>query len=194
LFDTIRRDLYRAVLVNQHETGAGPLLRELFNPGTQAILVHRFGRWADGLPAVLRLPLRCLHFLLQYYFSWRVGIYIPIGAKIGPGLVIHNWSGGIVLPCAPIGRDLTIIGGGILMDYATRGIGVEVQLGGGTKVVGKVQLGDRVRTGPNSVIQTDVPDDMIAYGNPARIIRPIILAKPALGIPERPVEPAAKPD
>lgn len=170
MFENVRRDLGRSVLANQ-DSGRTALLRELFNPGTQAILLYRLGRWADQQIPPLRFILRLLHFPLTYCFAWRAGIYIPIRAEIGPGMLIHTWGGGVFLPCARIGRDLTIIGGGVLMDYDTREIGDEVWIGAGTKVVGKVRIGNRVRTAPNTVIQSDVPDDMIAFGNPARFIR-----------------------
>ena len=174
MFENVRRDLTRACRANQSEEGLAPLLRELFNPGTQAILVHRFGYWCDQLPIPgVRHALRVLHFIIQYFFSWRVGVFIPIKAKIGPGLVIHTWGGGVFLPCTTIGRDVTIVGGGVLMDYLTRGIGDEVQIGAGTKIINKAKIGNRVRTGPNSVVQADVPDDCVVFGNPGRVIGPI---------------------
>lgn len=188
MFENVREDLRRSQIGNQGGTvGLMPLLRELFNPGTQAVLVYRLGRWCNGCIAPLRVPLRIMHFVLQYFVAWRVGIYIPVRAEVGPGIVIHNWGGGIVLPCAPIGRNLTIVGGGVVMDYRTRAIGDDVWIGPGTKVIGKIRIGNRVRTGPNSVLQADVPDDMIAYGNPARVIRRMNLGttppKPPLTAP-----------
>jgi len=177
MFENVRRDLRRAVLMNQ-DTGRTALLREFFNPGTQAILLYRFGRWADQQIAPLRFMLRLIHFPLTYFFAWRVGIYIPVRADIGPGMVIHTWGGGVFLPCARIGRDFTIVGGGILMDYDTREIGDDVKIGAGTKVVGKIRIGNRVRTGPNAVIQSDVPDDILAFGNPARFIRRVVRKQP----------------
>lgn len=123
----------------------------------------------------MRVPLArqlliALHMLVEYVFAWRVGILIPIRATIGPGFVIHTWGGGIVLPACPIGRDVTMIGGGVQFDYHTISIGDRCEFAPGTKGVGKIRIGDRVKTGPNSVIQTDVPDDSIAFGNPARIV------------------------
>lgn len=175
MLDNIRRDLARACRANQgHQTGFGPVLRELFNPGTQAILIYRFGFWADNLrPASIRYALRLIHFPLQYIFGWRVGIFLHVKARIGPGLVIHTWGGGVFLPCCPIGTDVTIVGGGVLMDFNTRSIGDEVVIGAGTKVMGKVRIGDRVRTAPNSLIQTDVPDDCVVAPNVSRILGPI---------------------
>lgn len=172
MFSLIREDLRRARIGNQgSEQSVAALLRELFNPGTQALLVHRFGFWTRTvrIPG-LRQLLAALHFLVQYIFAWRVGIYIPVRARIGPGFVIHTWCGGIVLPACEIGRNVTIIGGGIQFDFETLSIGEECWIAPGTKFVGKIRIGDRVKTAPNSVVQTDVPDDSLAFGNPARIV------------------------
>lgn len=189
MFENVRRDLERAMRANQGgETGAGALIRELWSPGTQAILVHRFGHWANGVRWYpLRLLLRLVHFPIQYFFSWRVGIYIPVNARIGPGLVIHTWGGGVTFPEAPIGRDVTVIGGGVQFDYSTRSIGDNVTLGPGTKGIGKIRIGDRVRTGPNCVIQDDVPDDCVVFGNPGRIMGPLRTERAApAGVPAEP--------
>lgn len=172
MFDDIREDLVRARRANHHvDTGIGPLLRECFNPGTQALIVHRFGVWTRTIPVPLvRQLLIAIHFVLEYVFGWRVGIFIPVKARIAPGLVIHTWSGGIVLPACPIGRNLTIIGGGIQFDYDTQSVGEACWIAPGTKFVGKIRIGDRVRTAPNAVVQRDVPDDTLAFGNPARFV------------------------
>ena len=174
MFEYVREDLRRACDLNQSAYGFAPLLRELMNPGTQAILVYRFGHWCDRIRIQpIRYLLRLIHFLIQYFASWRVGIFIPVKAQIGPGFVIHAWGGGCSLPAAKIGRHFLIVGGGVQMDYSLPEIGDEVSIGPGTKVIGKVRLGNRVRTAPNSVIQTDVMDDCIVFGNPGRVIGPV---------------------
>lgn len=175
MFENVRRDLRRAVIANQAgEAGVGPVLRELFNPGTQAILVHRFGHWAAGLPIPgVRHLLRVIHFLLEYVFAWRVGIFIPVRAEIGPGLVIHTWGGGVFLPRCRIGRDVTIVGGGVLFDFNTRGIGDEVVIGAGAKIIGKPLIGNRVRIAPNAVVQSDVADDCIVMSPTCSVIGPV---------------------
>jgi serine O-acetyltransferase len=174
LFEYVREDMRRALSGNQHDTGAAAVLRELLNPGTQAVLVYRLGRWIHGLRIpVVRPILKVFFMILQYFVSWRVGIFIPVTADIGPGLLIHTWGGGIFFPSAPIGRHLTIIGGGVQMDYEMIGIGEEVSIAPGTKMIGKIRIGDRARTGPNSVVQTDVPADCVVIGNPGRVIGPV---------------------
>jgi len=173
MFENVRRDVFRACVKNQGGYSAGAVVRELFNPGTQAVLVYRMGSWFGRLRfAPLRVVLRGLHFLVQYVVAWRVGIFLHPKAEIGPGLVIHTWGGGVFLPRTRIGRDLTVVGGGVLMDFETREIGDEVVIGAGTKVINKARIGHRVHTGPNSVVQSDVPDDCLVFGNPGRIFGP----------------------
>lgn len=175
MFDLVRADLHRALGANQaREMTFAALCRELFNPGTQAILVYRLGSWIERIPIPgVRHLLKVVHFVLQYFFAWRVGIFIPTKARIGPGIVIHTWGGGVFIANTTIGRNLTIVGGGVQMDYDLPGIGDDVWIAPGTKVIGRVHFGDRSRTAPNTVLKTDLPADCVAFGNPARIIGPI---------------------
>lgn len=174
MLDYVRADMRRALSGNQHETGVAAVLRELLNPGTQAVLVYRWGKWIDGIRLpVVRQGLKVVFMLVQYAVSWRVGIFIPVKADIGPGFLIHTWGGGIFMPATKIGRNLTIIGGGVQFDYETREIGDDVHIAPGTKTIGKIRIGNRARTGPNSVVQTDVPDDCVVVTQPCRVIGPV---------------------
>ena len=50
-------------------------------------------------------------------------------------------------------------------------IGEEVWLGGGVIVCPGVTIGDRTTVGAGSVVTRDLPADVVAVGNPARVIR-----------------------
>lgn len=50
-------------------------------------------------------------------------------------------------------------------------IGEEAWLGGGVIVLPGVTIGDRTTVGAGSVVTKDLPSDVLAVGNPARVIR-----------------------
>ena len=52
-------------------------------------------------------------------------------------------------------------------------IGSDVWVGGGAIILAGVRIGSRSVIGAGSVVTRDVPDDVLAAGNPCRVIRPI---------------------
>ena len=50
-------------------------------------------------------------------------------------------------------------------------IGDNVWLGGGVIVCPGVNIGNNVTIGAGSVVTKDIPDNMVAVGNPCRVIR-----------------------
>ncbi|WP_345790390.1 DapH/DapD/GlmU-related protein [Aromatoleum aromaticum] len=50
-------------------------------------------------------------------------------------------------------------------------IGSDVWVGGGAIICPGVNIGDRAVIGAGSVVTRDIPSDVVAAGNPARIIR-----------------------
>ena len=50
-------------------------------------------------------------------------------------------------------------------------VGDDVWIGGGVKVMPGVTIGSNVVIGGGSVVVRDIPDDCLAAGNPARVIR-----------------------
>jgi bifunctional UDP-N-acetylglucosamine pyrophosphorylase/glucosamine-1-phosphate N-acetyltransferase len=77
---------------------------------------------------------------------------------------------------ATVGADVNIGAGTITCNYdgerkhATE-IGEGAFLGSDTMLVAPVRIGRRARTGAGSVVTRDVPDDSVAVGVPARVIR-----------------------
>ena len=74
-----------------------------------------------------------------------------------------------------IGKNATIYNGvtiGLKHDTDIQGptIGECVYIGTGAKILGAIKIGNNVSIGANAVVLTDVPDDSIAVGIPARII------------------------
>jgi serine O-acetyltransferase len=50
-------------------------------------------------------------------------------------------------------------------------VGDDVLIGAGAKILGPVNVGSRVIIGANAVVADDLPDDCVAVGVPARIVR-----------------------
>ena len=50
-------------------------------------------------------------------------------------------------------------------------IGDNVSLGANVTIIGKVHIGNNVTIGVGSVVVKDIPDNCIAAGNPARVIK-----------------------
>lgn len=52
-------------------------------------------------------------------------------------------------------------------------IGDNVWIGGNTVVLPGITIGNNVTIGAGSVVTKDIPDKVLAFGNPCKIIRPI---------------------
>jgi maltose O-acetyltransferase len=52
-------------------------------------------------------------------------------------------------------------------------IGSDVWIGGGALILPGVRIGSRTVVGAGSVVTRDLPDDVLAAGNPCRILRDI---------------------
>ena len=97
-------------------------------------------------------------------------VHIDVHAEIGPGFVIHSVYA-INLGKTKIGRNFTIATG-CLISHACRGIGDDVYFGPGAKLVGDAKIGNNVTVAANSLVLTDVKDNMMIMGVPARIKLP----------------------
>jgi maltose O-acetyltransferase len=52
-------------------------------------------------------------------------------------------------------------------------IGADVWVGGGAIILPGVRIGERTVIGAGSVVTRDIPSDVLAAGNPCRVIRPL---------------------
>ena len=83
--------------------------------------------------------------------------------------------GGIIVNCKKVGENLTISSGCIIGKKGNNEnravLGNDVRLAIGSKVIGKVVIGDNVVVAPNSVVIKDVPSNVAVSGVPAIIIK-----------------------
>lgn len=149
---------------------AKAVLRDFAATGDVGVLRPLFG----GLPedAVIEPPFHCDY-----------GTNIRVGARF------YANSGCVFLDCAPItigdhvqlGPLVQLLAPSHPLDAETRRTGVEsaepitigddAWLGGGVIVLPGVTIGPRSVIGAGSVVTNDVPADVVAAGNPCRVLR-----------------------
>jgi serine O-acetyltransferase len=169
VFETIRADLQHARRVNGCTTGGlGSWLRILLRPGSHAVLAYRFAAWSvrRRMPVLRHLAV-AVSTVVRYLVEIVTGVEISPWAEIGPGLVVHTVNG-VYVATTRIGRNC-IVQHGVVISDGVRHIGDDVYFGPGAKVIGRAAIGNNVRVVANSLVMTDVEDNLTVIGVPARI-------------------------
>ena len=134
------------------------------------IKFYRIGRW---------LYLRKVYFLSRFIeliiflvYNSRVPMSVNIGtgtkfAYSGIGCVLHERT--VIGSNVMIGTNITI--GGKSKKYKVPIIGNNVYIGTGAKILGPITIGDNVTIGANAVVISDFPDNTVAAGVPAVILK-----------------------
>ncbi len=148
----------------------------LWDPSRRLLRAIRGYQRAETLPPGLRWVARKYWALQHRFWSVVTGADIPVGCKIGGGLLLPHPNGVVLHPDSVIGVNC------LLFQQVTLGtdasgsapvLGGHVDIGAGAKILGRVTVGDHARIGANAVVLSDIPEDATAVGIPARIIKPI---------------------
>jgi serine O-acetyltransferase len=177
MFETIRADIERKILAYGVRPKDQTFFRKRITPllelGTLAVVVYRFGRWADCLKIpVLRQLMIATYLVANTVCLMLTGIHIHRESDIGPGLVVHNCSCIFIL-VKRIGHSCTVNQGVSVASVRGTGwpiVGNNVFFGAGCKVMGGVTIGDNVVVSANSLVVSDVPSNCTVLGVPARVI------------------------
>ena len=104
------------------------------------------------------------------HLQYKYGFDISYRTRIGPGLSISHF-GSIIVAAESIGKGCSlrpgVVIGSNLVKNGNPQIGDYVEFGVGSKVLGKIVIGDHVIIGANAVVVKNVPDNSIAVGIPA---------------------------
>lgn len=106
----------------------------------------------------------------------QTGIQIPMSVNLGGGLRFCHYSCIVFAYDVVIGSNCSIhqgvtigrVFGGEKAGVPT--IGDKVIIFPGAKVIGNIRIGNNVVIGANATVVTDVPDNCVVAGTPARII------------------------
>ncbi|AZQ64599.1 serine acetyltransferase [Flammeovirga pectinis] len=114
--------------------------------------------------------------LITWLNRFLFSTYLPSSAKIGKNFKIGYWGLGCVIHSnSVIGNDCTIAQnvtiGRNFSDKKVPIIKNNVYIATGSAVFGEITIGNNVIIGANSVVNKSIPDNTIAAGNPAKIIK-----------------------
>jgi len=117
-----------------------------------------------------------LYRMILRRYQIRYGFQISARSEIGPGLYLGHWGAVVVNPEVKIGKNCNLAHG-VTIGQTNRGekmgiptIGDDVWIGTNAVIVGGIKIGNNVLIAPNSYVTTDVPDNSIVVGNPARMM------------------------
>jgi serine O-acetyltransferase len=165
------------------------LLKEDFKRNTGLltkimIFTYRFGNWIyyDFKIPILKSTLWIFYKIMNFiFFTALNNCEIPAKVQIGKGLRIgHNGRCVVIHPNCILGENVTILHevtvGTTFTDgqHGVPNIGNNVLLGVGSKLLGKLSIGDNVKIGANAVVTKDIPSNCVAVGIPAKPIKPMV--------------------
>jgi sugar O-acyltransferase (sialic acid O-acetyltransferase NeuD family) len=116
-----------------------------------------------------------IHIGLDLSYTSTLGRGILINSKVS--IAAHTTLGDFV----SINRNVSIGHHTIINDYCSINPGVNIAgnvtvgegttIGMGTNVLHEVKIGKNVIIGAGSVVNKDIPDNVVAYGSPCKIVR-----------------------
>jgi len=168
MFENVRADIRVAREQNIGYDKWDQRVRVFFQPGTLVVLSYRFCHWlrsirTPGLRHLVWFPVM----IARGFTQVLTGVHISSKARIGPGFVVHTVYG-IFIPPVKMGKNCSVQTG-VVIAYGVRCIGDDVVIGAGAKLVNPITIGNNVLIAPNSLVTTNVPDNMTVAGVPARI-------------------------
>jgi len=122
-----------------------------------------------GIPL---LPILCNKLFIRLLFGCQLGVGTKIGENVrlgygGLGVVIHERA--VIGNNVNIGTCVTI--GGTTKKYEVPTIGDNTIISSGAKIIGPITIGENCVVGTNAVVLNNIPNDCLAVGVPAKIVK-----------------------
>ena len=196
-----RADLARYKLYTGNDNRPFATLRLIFhNEQIMSIGIYRFGQYLQYEASKPARLLWWIPYLIAFkLIHWTFGVHIFPESRIGPGLYVGHYGDIWVSPKATIGANCSI-GQGVVIGVAGgdgRGgpvLGDRVWIGPKATVSGPVRIGSGAVVGANSLAVTNIPENGVVIGVPAKVISYSGSAKLIRVVPEEAGEKPAEQD
>ena len=143
------------------------------------ILLRKTEYYKNKKPNFFSKLLLPIYQLKKHRLGIRLGFDIPINV-FGPGLRINHFGNIVVNDSAKVGMWCDIHQGVNIGSNNSKYSGVQVPrigsnvwIGPGSKIFGKIEIGDEVRIGANAVVNKSVAANKTVGGVPAKVISEI---------------------
>ena len=145
----------------------------LLTEGLWAIGMYRFGQYLYfEAPSVVRALLRIPYMITHKALELIVDIHLWPDTQIGPGLYIAHYGGIWINPVATLGSNCNLAHGVTIGSPIGDApvLGDRVFIGVGAVITGRVRIGSGAVIGANSLVASNLPENAVAIGVPARIL------------------------
>lgn len=156
--------------------GCNALHIYLENESFQVTFWFRVASFCWERKKTLLFPIYVLVKMIYKHIEHKTGIQLPMGTNVGPGLRFFHYNCIVIAQTSIIGRNASIHQGvtiGRVFNGKRAGvptIGDNVVVFAGAKIVGKVSVCDNAVIGANAVVTSDIPENAVAAGIPAKVI------------------------
>ncbi|MCF6312312.1 MAG: serine acetyltransferase [Verrucomicrobiales bacterium] len=140
----------------------------------RCVFFYRLGKLMKASGGCMRFFSKWLSFIRKRQ-TIKYGVRIPLETEVGTGLYVGHTGGIWISREVIIGKNCNIshnVTLGAISKGAGKGaptIGDQVYIGPGAVISGKVTIGDNALIGANSVVLTDVPENGVFIGVPAKL-------------------------
>lgn len=117
------------------------------------------------------------YYLVFWHYKqlmYKTSIQLPLGTNVGGGLKFYHFGNVVINKNTTIGKNISIYNGvsiGINGQSFPPIIGDNVVICTGAKVIGNIIIGNNCVIGANSVVIRDIPENSVAVGVPARVLK-----------------------
>jgi serine O-acetyltransferase len=156
----------------------GPLKRFriiLLTEGLWAIAMYRFGQYLYfEAPSAVRALLRIPYEIARKALELVVDIHLWPETRIGPGLYVAHYGGIWINPRATLGSNCNLAHsvtiGAPMAAAGAPVLGDRVWIGSGAVITGRVCIGSGAVIGANSLVVSNLAENAVAVGVPARVL------------------------